>query len=110
MSAGTDFKGPGESTLSLRAFFISTYEKGIYDPDGLLKPRVYETKPDTWFLNVRLSIPLLKKPALVSAGVEAFNILDTRFRESGGMEVANRVDFGAERLSRRIVLFVHGEI
>jgi outer membrane cobalamin receptor len=110
MSAGTDFKGPAESILSLRAFYVSGYEKGIYDPDGLLEPRIYEFKPDTWFLNARFSVPLLKKPALVSAGVEVFNLLDTRFRESGGMQVANRVDFGAERLSRRIVLFVHGEI
>ncbi len=110
MSAGADFRGSGDATLSLRAFFVSAYEKGIYDPEGLLKPRVYDDKPDTWFLNARFSIPLLKKPALVSAGVEAFNILNFRFRESGGLSVQNNVDFGAERLSRRIVLFVHGEI
>ncbi|MFC1655043.1 TonB-dependent receptor plug domain-containing protein [Myxococcota bacterium] len=110
LSAGADLKGRPGWTASLRAFFVNEYIKGIYNPEGLLEPRIYSTHPATWFLNARFSWPVLKKPVSISAGIEAFNLLDFRFRESGGTEIPNQVDFGAERLSRRIVLFVHGEI
>jgi hypothetical protein len=46
----------------------------------------------------------------LSAGVEAFNLLNYRYRELGGLPVPNQRDLSAERLGRKIVLFVQGQI
>jgi hypothetical protein len=43
-------------------------------------------------------------------GVEAFNLLDKRFREFTGYTEPNGVDYGGEMLGRRVTLFVRGEI
>jgi hypothetical protein len=46
----------------------------------------------------------------MQAGVEVFNLLDQRFYEMKGLEMPNRSDWIAERLDRRIVFFLRGEI
>jgi outer membrane receptor protein involved in Fe transport len=110
LAAGADLKGTGGWTAAVRVFFVDSFEKGLFNPEGLLEPQIYTAIHPTWFLNARVAWTVLEKPMVLSVGLEGFNILGFRFRESGGVSAPNGVDFGAEMLSRRVVLFMHGEL
>jgi outer membrane receptor protein involved in Fe transport len=110
LAAGADLSGAAGWEASLRAYFIDTYYRNIFNPESLLQDRLESQLPAFWFLNARLSWKISEKPYASAVGVEAFNLLDFRFRELVGRTVENGVDIGGEVLGRRIVIFVKGEI
>jgi hypothetical protein len=66
--------------------------------------------PAQLLLNARVAWKIPFEAAELSAGVEAFNLLDQRVRQFAGIEVPNHPDHSGERLDRRIVFFLQGEI
>jgi outer membrane receptor protein involved in Fe transport len=110
LAAGVDISGAAGWEASLRAHFVDTYYRNIFNPESLLQERLESQLPALWFLNARLSWRLCEKPYAASVGIEAFNLLNNRFREIVGRTVENGVDIGGEVLGRRIVFFVKGEI
>ena len=96
--------------LSVRAFISERYWRSVYGPEGPLAPMIQDWVPSYWFLNARLAWSVSDKPLGVQVGVEAFNLLDKRFREFTGFTEPNGVDYGGEMVGRRITLFVRGEI
>jgi outer membrane receptor protein involved in Fe transport len=110
MALGADMSGASGWTASLRAFFTDEYVSGFRGPEGVLIDSVDVKVPASWFLNARLAWTLVKEPTQVKAGVEAFNLLNFRYRQYGGLDMVNRYDFWAETVGRRITLFVQGEI
>jgi outer membrane receptor protein involved in Fe transport len=110
MALGADLSGASGWTASLRAFFTDEYLSGFRGPEGVLVDEVYVKVPASWFLNARIAWTLVGEPTLLKAGVEAFNLLNFRYRQYGGLDMVNRFDFWAETVGRRITLFVQGEI
>ena len=103
----------GKQTLgpaSLRAFYVDPYSVKLNDPDSILEPNTQLRLPARWFLNSRVGYRITRDPVNLTAGVEAFNLLNMRFREHGGMGRPNGPDFGTNRLGRRVILFLRGEI
>jgi outer membrane receptor protein involved in Fe transport len=109
-AAGADIKTAGGVSASLRGFFCSSYSKPIGAPGGTLEPAIRVKLPQAFMLNARVAFELLRDPVRVSAGVEIFNLLGTRFREFAGTTLPNRYDFGGERLGRKIVFFLQGAL
>ncbi len=110
LAMGADLSGESGWTASLRAFFTDSFESGFRGPEGVLMDEVIVKLPASWFLNARVAWTLMRKPVRLKAGVEAFNLLNFRYRQYGGLEIPNRYDFWGETLGRRITLFVHGEL
>jgi iron complex outermembrane receptor protein len=110
LAAGADWKIPGGLTASLRGYFTSPTHRFVSNPDGILEPEIQVRIPATWLLNARVAYQLIAGPFDLSAGIEAFNLLNHRYRELGGLPVPNRPDLSAEHLGRKIVLFVQGEL
>jgi len=110
MALGADLSGASGWTASLRAFFTDEYLCGFRGPEGVLVDEVYVEVPAGWFLNARFAWTLVREPTLVKAGVEAFNLLNFRYRQYGGLDMVNRYDFWGETVGRRITFFVQGEI
>jgi len=110
VSAGADISSAAGWEASLRAHFVDTYYRNIFNPESLLQERLESYLPASWFLNARLAWRISEKPYAASAGIEAFNLLNNRFRELVGRTVENGVDIGGEVLGRRIVVFVKGEM
>jgi outer membrane receptor protein involved in Fe transport len=110
LSAGADLGSRQGWTVSVRAFHVSSYWRETTNPASILEPEIAIRIPATWFLNARLAWKLAARPLDLTVGLEVFNLLGFRFREYAGLTIPNGPDYGAERLGRRIVLFVHGQI
>jgi outer membrane receptor protein involved in Fe transport len=106
LGAGADYSARAGWTASLRMFYTTPYDRELPDPASILEPTVLIRLPATWLLNVRVAWKLLN----FTLGVEAFNLLDSGFREHAGQTLPNGPDYAGERLGRRIVLFLQGEI
>jgi iron complex outermembrane receptor protein len=110
LSAGGDLSMTQGLTFSLRAFYTSDHRRVLTDPTSVLKPKMLLLVPAYWMLNARVAWNLPVRQFRLSVGLEGFNLLDFRFREHPGLTFPNDPDFGGERLGRRIVLFVHGQL
>ena len=110
MAAGADLSGTAGWTLSMRAFYCASRELFIRSPLGVLEPIITVEVPEYWLLNARLAWSIMSEPLQMTAGIEAFNLLGFGFREFAGISMDNRYDWGAERLGRRFVLFLHGQL
>jgi outer membrane receptor protein involved in Fe transport len=110
LAAGADLYGGAGWTASLRGYYVDPYEVKLNDPDSILEPNIQMRLPAHWFLNARVAYRISRNPLNVTAGVEAFNLLNMSFREHGGTGLVNGPDFGTDRMGRRIVLFLQGEI
>jgi len=110
MALGADLSGASGWTASLRAFFTDEFISGFRGPEGVLIDSVMVKVPASWFLNARIAWTLAGDPGRIKAGVEAFNLLNFRYRQYGGLDMPNRYDFWGETVGRRITLFVQGEI
>ena len=82
----------------------------MLDPESILEPGQRYNVPANLLVNARIAWTLDARPLELSFGLEAFNLLDRRFRENSGMLYANRPDYNGERLDRRIVFFASGKI
>lgn len=110
LAAGGDLSTASGFTLSLRAFYTGDHRRVLSDPASVLKPKQLLLVPAYWLLNARVSWNLPVKPFKLAVGLEGFNLLDFRSREHPGLTLPNGPDYGGERLGRRIVLFVHGQL
>jgi outer membrane receptor protein involved in Fe transport len=66
--------------------------------------------PAAFLLNARIARKFVVESGKLSIGIEAFNLVGHRYREVGGAKMPGRADYGGERLGRRIVFFLEGEI
>ncbi len=110
LSAGGDLSLAQDLMFSLRAFYTGDHHRVLTDPDSVLKPKMFLLVPAYWLLNARLAWNLQVKPFKLAVGLEGFNLLDFRSREHPGLTLPNGPDYGGERLGRRVVLFVHGQL
>ena len=110
LAAGADWKAPGGWTAALRGYFTGPTHRFVSNPEGILEPEIQVRIPATWLLNARIAHELTAGPVRLTAGLEAFNLLNQRYRELGGLPVPNQPDLSAELLGRKIVLFVQGQI
>jgi iron complex outermembrane receptor protein len=110
LSAGADVRTSGGWSASIQGFFVTKHEHGVEDPDSLLEPSTEIWTPATLLLNVRVAREIDAGSCKFIVGLAGFNLLKDRFSEQAGRLVPNRPDYGAERLDRRIVLFLYGEI
>jgi outer membrane receptor protein involved in Fe transport len=110
MAAGADLKSQQGWMISLRAFYTGKHQRIIFSPEGILEPDIPVPIAGHWLVNARVAFELAEKPFKLSAGLEGFDILGTRFTELGGLPLPNQPDYSAELLGRKILLFVHGEI
>lgn len=110
LGAGADYSAGGGWTTSLRLFYTSPYERELPDPESILEPTQAIRLPATLLINARVAWKLAADPVGFTLGVEAFNLLDSRFREHAGVTRPNDPDYAGERLGRRIVLFLQGEL
>jgi iron complex outermembrane receptor protein len=109
-ASGFDLKTRQGWTISLRAFYTGKNRRIIFNPEGILEPDILVSIPGHWLVNAKVSVELTRKPFKLSAGLEGFDILGTRFTELGGLPLPNEPDYSAELLGRKIILFLHGEI
>jgi iron complex outermembrane receptor protein len=110
LSAGADVRTSGGWSVSIQGFFVTKHEHGIEDPESILEPSTDIWTPATLLLNVRVAKEIDAGSCKFIVGLAGFNLLKDRFSEQAGRQVPNRPDYGAERLDRRIVLFLYGEI
>jgi outer membrane receptor protein involved in Fe transport len=110
LAAGGDLTTARGLTVSLRAFYTGEHHRVLTDPTSVLKPKMFLLVPAYWLLNARVAWNLPVEPFDLSVGLEGFNLLNFRSREHPGLTFPNGPDFGGERLGRRIVLFVHGQL
>jgi outer membrane receptor protein involved in Fe transport len=106
LGAGADYSARAGWTASVRMFYITPYDRELPDPNSILEPTQAIRLPATWLLNARVAWKL----TYFTLGLEAFNLLDSGFREHAGQTLPNGPDYAGERLGRRIVLFLQGEI
>jgi iron complex outermembrane receptor protein len=110
IGAGADLGSARGWTASVRAFYSSTYVSDVGESGNAFGGKISAFLPEYLLLNARFSWKLPTDPFEMSAGVEAFNILGTSFREMMGIIHPNRPDYNAERFGRRIVLFIEGKL
>jgi len=110
LAAGGDLTSARGLTFSLRAFYTGDHHRVLTDPDSVLKPKMFLKVPAYWLLNARVAWNLPLAPFNLSVGLEGFNLLNFRFREHPGLTFPNGPDYGGERLGRRIVLFIRGQL
>ncbi len=108
--AGADLKSRRGWMVSLRAFYTGRHQRIIFNPEGILEPDIPVPVPAHWLVNARVAVELARKPFKLSAGLEGFDILGTRFTELGALPRPNQPDYSAELLGRKVILFLHGEI
>jgi outer membrane receptor protein involved in Fe transport len=96
---------------AVQAFFTHKHTSRMVNPPGGFdaEKHVYWLN-NAWLVNARLAREITMGTVRMQAGVEVFNLLDQRFYEMAGLEMPNRSDWIAERLDRRIVVFLRGEI
>jgi len=110
LGGGADLKTAFGLGVSLRAFYTATREAWLLDPASTLEPGQPFRVPACLLVNARVAWKVSSQPLDLTIGLEGFNLLDRRFREASGMSIPNQPDFNAERLDRRIVVFVQGTI
>jgi outer membrane receptor protein involved in Fe transport len=110
LGAGGDLNTAQGLMLSLRAFYTGDHRRVLTDPTSVLKPKMLLEVPAYWLLNARVAWSLPFSSFDLSMGLEGFNLLNFRSREHPGLTFPNGSDYGGERLGRRIVLFVHGQL
>ena len=108
--AGADANIFAGLTVSLRAFYTDSYRREMPDMESVLEPSIHFRMPANWYLNARLAWKLSEKPVDLTLGVEGFDILGFVFRQHAGRTMPNGPDYAAERLSRRLVFFLRGQI
>jgi outer membrane receptor protein involved in Fe transport len=108
--AGADLNIAWGLTASVRAFYTDSYRRELPDMESVLEPSIHIRMPANWFLNARVAWKLSSQPFDLTLGVEGFDVLGFVFRQHAGATPPNGPDYGAERLSRRIVFFVRGQI
>jgi outer membrane receptor protein involved in Fe transport len=110
LAAGIDLQGAPGWKASLRAYYTGKHRRNIGNPKSVIEPMVNLPVEAYFFINARLAWTLAADPAKVSIGLEAFDLLNTGFRELSGIAYPNDIDHGGDLMGRRIVLFVQGEI
>ena len=108
--AGADANIFAGLTVSFRAFYTDTYRREMPDMESVLEPSIHMRMPANWHLNGRLAWKVSSKPYDLTLGVEGFDILGFVFRQHAGATMPVGPDYAAERMSRRIVFFVRGQI
>ena len=96
--------------MSIRAFFTDNCHRYVSNPGGFLEPDIRVKIPANWFLNAKIAYSFQLGYMDLSTGLEAFNLLDFRIRELGGRAVPNGPDLNAEKIGRKFVLFLQGNI
>jgi outer membrane receptor protein involved in Fe transport len=110
LATGGDLSTAQGLTFSLRAFYTGEHHRVLTDPTSVLKPKMFLLVPAYWLLNARVSWNLPFRSFDLSVGLEGFNLLNFRSREHPGLTFPNGPDYGGERLGRRIVLFIRGQL
>jgi hypothetical protein len=110
VNAGADLGSDAGWTASIRAFYTSSYWSEVRVGGDVFGERFGEMLPEYLLLNARFSWKLAAEPFQTTAGVEAFNLLDTSFRDVKGMIQRNGPDYASERFGRRIMLFLEGKL
>jgi outer membrane receptor protein involved in Fe transport len=110
LGAGADLSTKAGITLSLRAFYTAERQNSFRGPGGALEPNLVVDLPAYWLLNARLAWQLSDKPFVLQAGVEGFNLLNILLSDFGGVILPNQPDFASERLSRRVIFFLRGDL
>ena len=108
-AAGVDMKGADGWKLSLRGYYTSKFYRNIGNPDSVIESMVHLPIDAYFFVNARFAWTLAAKPFSLTAGVEAFDLLGTGFREESAIAFPNDIDHGGDLLGRRVILFVQGE-
>jgi outer membrane receptor protein involved in Fe transport len=89
---------------------VDSHESELLSHESILEPGVLVPLPAYWLLNARLAWKISEAPFEVTIGLEGFNLLDFRVREYAGTSPVGRPDYGGERIGRRVVLFLQGEM
>jgi iron complex outermembrane receptor protein len=96
---------------AVQAFYTHKHTSRMVDPPGGFGADKHGYWLNSaWLVNTRLAREIAIGTVRMQAGIEVFNLLDQRFREMKGLEMPNRSDWISERLDRRIVFFLRGEI
>jgi outer membrane receptor protein involved in Fe transport len=96
---------------AVQAFYTYKHKSRMVEPpSGFGAEKHVYWLNSIWLLNARIAREITIGTTRVQAGVEVFNLLDQRTREMAGLIMPNRSDWIAERLDRRIVVFLRGEI
>jgi hypothetical protein len=110
MGCGADLAA-GDWLAAVQAFYTHKRKSRMVDPPGGFGTEKHvHWLNSTWLLNARIAREITIGATRMQAGVEVFNLLDQRFYEMKGLEMPNRSDWIAERLDRRILVFLRGEI
>jgi iron complex outermembrane receptor protein len=110
VTSGLDLGTKGVWTASVRAYYTSRYRSEVREAGNVFGDRYKGWVPENLLLNARVSRKLSAGPVEMTAGVEVFNLLGHVFRERIGLIFPNRPDYNAERIDRRIVLFLEGRM
>jgi iron complex outermembrane receptor protein len=107
---GADLMGASGWSVSFRGYYKSSHHRYLPDPESFLESSIPVRLPAQLLLNVRIAWKLVARPFDLSAGIEAYNLLDQRVRQFAGQSFANEPDHSGERMDRRIVLFLQGQL
>jgi len=109
LSAGAHLSLPWNFKLGCRIHAVDERHVGVVEPSlaGLLKSAQSQTTPSYLLLNINASYTILR-PA-IEIGVTAFNALDEDAYDYPRINSATSGDYGGERLSRSIMLYLRGE-
>jgi len=109
-SSGIDLSSRHGLTLSIRGYYTDSFWRDLPSAISILEPSSNIRIPTTFLLNARIAWKFSIGSTDLSTGIEAFNLLDSVHWELAGQASPNGPDFSAERLSRRFVLFLQGQL
>jgi outer membrane receptor protein involved in Fe transport len=109
-SSGVDLSSRFGLTLSVRGYYSDSFMRDLPNAISILEPSTDIRIPATFLLNARVSMKFSIGSMNLSTGIEAFNLLDSLHWELAGQVSPNGPDLAAERLSRRFVLFLQGQL
>jgi len=109
LSAGAHLSPLRNFSLGCRIHAVDERHVGVVEPSlaGLLKSAQPQTTPSYLLLNINASYKILR-PA-IEIGVTAFNALDEDAYDYPRIHSATAGDYGGERLSRTIMVYLRGE-
>ncbi len=112
IGSGADFKSHQGWFASIRAYITPAYRsKGKLPGSGMLESGKFTVwLGEAFLLNARAGRKLTTGSLELTLGLEGYNLLGSRFRETAGVDGVNQRDYGGERICRRIVLFLEGRI